>query len=148
MAKFTPRPKNRGPVRTTLRIPAGMLTKINQVMETEGYNKKQRSVWIAEAIANLIARNDFPSLVAEEFIVPGSTKSIPVALSEELVREMANSLTRIEEEEDTRKDRSALIRTAIIQRIMAQQGMQLSPQETAQTTVAPESEPPATGVIL
>lgn len=145
MAKFTPRPKTRGPVRTTLRIPAGMLTKLDQVMEKEGYNKKQRSIWISEAVANLIARNDFPGLVAEEFIVPGSTKSIPVALSEDLVRDMATSLIRIEEEEDTRKDRSALIRTAIIQRIMAQQGMQLSPQETGQLVVDPGEEPPTTG---
>lgn len=146
MAKFTPRPKSRGPVRTTLRIPAGMLTKLDQVMATEGYNKKQRSVWISEAVANLIARNDFPGLVAEEFIVPGSTKSIPIAMSEDLVRDMATSLLRIEEEESTRKDRSALIRTAIIQRIMAQQGMQLSPQETAHQEEDPEDEPPTAGV--
>ncbi len=130
MAKFTPRQKSKGPIRTTLRIPTAMLNKMDQVMLSEGYNKKQRSLWISEAITNLIQRGDFPGLVAEEFIVPGSTKSIPVALSEEIVTGIANSLTRIEEEEDTRKDRSALIRTAIIQRIMAQQGMQLSPQET------------------
>lgn len=146
MAKFTPRPKSRGPVRTTLRIPAGMLTKLDQVMAAEGYNKKQRSVWISEAVANLIARNDFPGLVAEEFIVPGSTKSIPIAMSEDLVRDMATSLLRIEEEENTRKDRSALIRTAIIQRIMAQQGMQLSPQETVHLEEDPEDEPPTAGV--
>lgn len=130
MAKFTPPQKSKGPVRTTLRIPTGMLTKMDQVMQSEGYNKKQRSLWIGEAIANLIGRGDFPGLVAEEFIVPGSTKSIPIALSEEIVREINDSLNRIEEEEETRKDRSALIRTSIIQRIMSQQGMQLSPQET------------------
>ncbi|MBU3071348.1 hypothetical protein KOI40_16095 [Aestuariicella sp. G3-2] len=130
MAKFTPPQKNKGPIRTTLRIPTGMLNKMDQVMLTEGYNKKQRSLWIGEAIENLIERGDFPGLVAEEFIVPGSTKSIPIALSEDIVRSINDSLNRIEEEEDTRKDRSALIRTAIIQRIMSQQGMQLSPQET------------------
>lgn len=130
MAKFTPPQKSKGPIRTTLRIPTGMLSKMDQVMLTEGYNKKQRSLWIGEAIENLIERGDFPGLVAEEFIVPGSTKSIPIALSEDIVRSINDSLNRIEEEEDTRKDRSALIRTAIIQRIMSQQGMQLSPQET------------------
>lgn len=130
MAKFTPPQKSKGPIRTTLRIPTPMLGKMDLIMREEGYNKKQRSLWIGEAIVRLITRNDFPGLVAEEFIVPGLTTSIPIALNEVIVRDIADSLNRIEQEEEIRKDRSALIRTAIIQRIMAQQGMQLSPQET------------------
>jgi len=130
VAKFTPPVKKRSGVKTSLRIPVNMLNRLHEEMATTGYNKKQRSTWIDEAITMLLQRPDYPNLVAEEFIVPGSTEAIPVSLNENSAEILSQALESVEQIEKIKKDRSAIIRTAIIQRLLAQSGMQVSPQET------------------
>lgn len=134
MAKFTPPNKKANTLRTSLRIPTAMLPHIETDMKDCGFNKKQRSNWLASVIEALLERSDAANLIAEEFILPGSTESIPVTLDTQLNDQMNEVLVQVTEEEGIQKDRSAVIRTAITQRIMARAGMQLSPQETDKTT--------------
>lgn len=131
MTKFSPPSRAKSNLRTSLRVPPAMLKLINEDMARSGFNRKQRSQWLQAVIHDLLARPDFSNLVAEEFIMPGATESIPVSLNEELVAAIASAVAQVEQEEGIKKDRSALIRTAITQRFMARSGMQLSPVETA-----------------
>lgn len=103
---------------TSLRVPARMLTNMEEKMKEGGYNKKQRSIWIAEAIQALLANPDHGNLIAEEFISAGSNKQIPVSLPEKLARRIDRTIEIVNERENINKDKSALIRTAIIQRMI------------------------------
>lgn len=130
MAKFSlPKPADNSS-RSSIRVPKSMLVKIDEAMEQSGYNRKQRSKWIEDITLNFLQRSDAPNLIAEEFILPGSTEAIPVTLSNTLDEQINSVLERVLQEEDIRKDRSAAIRTAITQNLLARAGRQLSPKET------------------
>ena len=130
MTKFSlPKPSDKG-TRSSIRIPKPMLERIDQAMAKGNYNKKQRSKWIEDITLQFLKRSDAPNLIAEEFIVPGSTEAIPVTLTNALDEKISKVLEQVIQEEGVRKDRSALLRTAISQHLLALSGMQLSPKET------------------
>lgn len=116
--------------RSSIRIPKLMLEAVDTSMVKAGYNKKQRSKWIEDISLNFLTRSDAANLVAEEFIVPGSTESIPVTISLRLDQEINRVLEQVQQEEGIRKDRSAALRTAITQQLLLDSRMQLSPRET------------------
>lgn len=130
MAKFSLPKVNDNSARSSIRVPKTMLAKIDDAMEQSGYNRKQRSRWIEDITLSFLQRSDAPNLIAEEFIVPGSTEAIPVTLSNNLDNQINAVLERVQQEEGIRKDRSAVIRTAITQNLLARAGRQLSPKET------------------
>ena len=130
MAKFSLPKAGDNSARSSIRVPKTMLAKIDEAMEQSGYNRKQRSKWIEDITLSFLQRSDAPNLIAEEFIVPGSTESIPVTLSNNLNNQINAVLERVPQEEALRKDRSAVIRTAITQNLLARAGRQLSPKET------------------
>ncbi len=130
MAKFSLPKAGDNSARSSIRVPKTMLAKIDEAMEQSGYNRKQRSKWIEDITLSFLQRSDAPNLIAEEFIVPGSTESFPVTLSNNLDNQTNTVLERVQQEEAIRKDRSAVIRTAITQNLLARAGRQLSPKET------------------
>jgi len=103
-----------------------MLTQIEVEMKASRYNLKQRNLWVNEAILNLLSRIDYAALIAEEFMEAGSTTPIPVTLNDSINAKINVSLKHVEVEEGIVKDRSALLRTAIIQRLLTASGLQLS----------------------
>lgn len=136
MAKFSLPKADEGITRSSLRVPSNMLPRIEEAMANSPYNRKQRSKWIADITEQFLLRSDAPNLIAEEFIVPGSTAAIPVTLSTALDEKINRMIERVLVEEGTRADRSSVIRTAITQQLMANVGMQLSPQETRTQKIA------------
>ena len=130
MTKFSLPKASDKDTRSSIRIPRPMLEKIDLAMAGSGYNKKQRSRWIEDITHRFLQRSDAANLIAEEFIVPGSTEAIPVTLSAELDAKISQVLEQVIQEEGVRKDRSSLLRTAITQHLLALAGMQLSPRET------------------
>lgn len=140
MAKFSLPKATDESSRSSIRVPKSMLGKIDEAMEQSGYNRKQRSKWIESITTTFLQRSDAPNLIAEEFIVPGSTEAIPVTLGNALDEKIIGVLERVLREEDIRKDRSAVIRTAITQDLLARAGRQLSPKETRAATMAAVEE--------
>lgn len=136
MAKFSLPKAPDSTSRSSIRVPKSMLLKIDIAMEQSGYNRKQRSKWIEDVTLAFLLRSDAPNLIAEEFIVPGSTEAIPVTLSNTLDEQINRVLERVLQEEAIRKDRSAVIRTAITQNLLASAGRQLSPKETRTKVIA------------
>ena len=136
VTKFSlPKTSDKG-TRSSIRIPRSMLEKIDVAMAQSTYNKKQRSRWIEDITAKFLLRSDAANLIAEEFIVPGSTEAIPVTLSSALDEKINEVLEQVMQEEGIRKDRSSLLRTAITQHLLALAGRQLSPRETRSQWVA------------
>lgn len=130
VTKFSlPKASDKG-TRSSIRVPRSMLEKMDIAMAKSNYNKKQRSRWIEDITHQFLLRSDAASLIAEEFIVPGSTEAIPVTLSNSLDEKITQILDQVIQQEGVRKDRSALLRTAITQHLLAMAGMQLSPRET------------------
>ncbi|HTF96526.1 MAG TPA: hypothetical protein VL995_10360 [Cellvibrio sp.] len=130
MTKFSlPKASDKG-TRSSIRVPKAMLEKMDSAMAKNNYNKKQRSRWIEDITREFLLRSDAANLIAEEFIVPGSTEAIPVTLSTILDNRINQVLEQVIYEEGVRKDRSSLLRTAITQHLLALAGMQLSPKET------------------
>lgn len=140
MAKFSLPKNSEESARSSLRVPKTMLAKIDEAMEQSGFNRKQRSKWIESVTITFLQRSDAPNLIAEEFIVPGSTEAIPVTLSRTLDEQITKVLERVQAEEGIRKDRSAVIRTAITQDLLAKLGRQLSPKETRALLITDEEE--------
>jgi metal-responsive CopG/Arc/MetJ family transcriptional regulator len=136
LAKFSLPKSRNGITRSSLRVPSSMLPKIDVAMLNAGFNRKQRSKWIEDITKQFLHRSDAANLIAEEFIVPGSTESIPVTISIELDESIDKIIEKVWVEEGTRADRSSVIRTAITQQLMAKVGMQLSPQETRAEKIA------------
>ncbi|HSC67864.1 MAG TPA: hypothetical protein VLC79_09250 [Cellvibrio sp.] len=136
MAKFSLPKSGDSTTRSSIRVPKSMLVKIDEAMEQSGYNRKQRSKWIEDITLAFLQRSDAPNLIAEEFIVPGSTEAIPVTLTNTLDAQINTVLERVLQEEEIRKDRSAAIRTAITQNLLAKAGRQLSPKETRAAIMA------------
>lgn len=136
MVKFALPKSSSGITRSSIRVPTSMLSRIDQAMLAAEFNRKQRSKWIEEVTKKFLVRSDALNLIAEEFIVPGSTESIPVTISSSLDDQISNVIEQVWAEEKVRTDRSSIIRTAITQELLAIVGMQLSPQETRLQKVA------------
>lgn len=136
MVKFALPKSSSGITRSSIRVPTSMLSRIDQAMQAAEFNRKQRSKWIEEVTKKFLVRSDALNLIAEEFIVPGSTDSIPVTISSSLDDQISNVIEQVWAEEKVRTDRSSIIRTAITQELLAIVGMQLSPQETRLQKVA------------
>lgn len=119
--KFSP-PKQKSSnksIRTSIRVPQNMLNKVHHEMEAGGYNKKQRVSWITEAIVSLLENPDNTNLIAEEFIHPGSSTQIPIVLTESMDESISQVIENTFSIEAIEKDRSAFVRTAILQRLLA-----------------------------
>jgi metal-responsive CopG/Arc/MetJ family transcriptional regulator len=136
MAKFALPKANSGITRSSIRVPTNMLSRIDKTMMDAGFNRKQRSKWIEGITKQFLQRSDALNLIAEEFIVPGSTESIPVTISSGLDEQINKVIEQVWIEENIRSDRSSIIRTAITQELLASLGMQLSPKETRMQKVA------------
>jgi metal-responsive CopG/Arc/MetJ family transcriptional regulator len=130
MVKFALPKSSSGITRSSIRVPTSMLSRIDHAMLAADYNRKQRSKWIEEITKKFLVRSDALNLIAEEFIVPGSTESIPVTISSSLDEQISDVIEQVWAEEKVRTDRSSIIRTAITQELLSIVGMQLSPQET------------------
>lgn len=135
MAKLSPPARTAGNkkigVKTSLRVPKMMLDKMEVAMIKDGFNKKQRTTWINLAIHELLLRDDYTNLIAEEFIEPGTTRPIPLDINYDLIDKIEHALEQVARQEGVKAERSALLRTAIIQKIMASKKSSLvSPKET------------------
>ena len=111
----------------SIRVPTRMLEEISKLLDKSGYNRKQRSLWVREALVSLLSRPDYANLVAEEFITPGTTQQIPLSFTRKQLDAAEEAIVNVASEEGVKTDRSAIVRTAIIQRILAENNSQLKP---------------------
>lgn len=103
-----------------------MVVKIDEDMVKLGFNKKQRSNWFAKVLNELFENDNYPQLVAEEFIVPGTTQPVAINIDLALLEKIDNAVSKTKELEQEDCDRSSVIRTAILQRLLQASGMQLN----------------------
>lgn len=111
-------PKSDNKKRMSLRVPKGMLPQIEADLLASGYNKKERTAWFEDILKDLFEDEDHLSLIAEEFITPGTTHTISLTISLETFEKVKEAVFAVKKQEQAITDRSSVIRTAIIQRLM------------------------------
>ena len=111
--------------RMAVRVPIKMISKIEENLLDSGYNKKQRLFWFEDILKELFEKENFYNLIAEEFIEAGTTKIINLSISTDTFKRVSDTVKIVEEKENTKTDRSSVIRTAILQRLLKASGQQL-----------------------
>jgi len=104
--------------RIAVRIPLKMFSRIESNLLQSGYNKKQRLHWFEDILKELFERENYHNLIAEEFIEAGTTKIINLSVTDETFQIIKRTVKEVEEKEKTTTDRSSIIRTAILQRLL------------------------------
>jgi hypothetical protein len=111
-------PKNETVQRMSLRVPKGMIVDIEKNVSDSGYNKKQRRLWFEDIFKELFETENYLSLVAEEYIKAGTTKTISMMVSLDTFEKIKETVKLVKDTESEETDRSSVIRTAILQRLM------------------------------
>lgn len=111
--------------RIAVRVPIKMISRIEENLLNSGYNKKQRLYWFEDILKELFEKEGFHNLIAEEFIEAGTTKIINLSISTDTFKIVSDTVKKVEENENTKTNRSAVIRTAILQRLLKASGQQL-----------------------
>ena len=104
--------------RIAVRVPIRMISKIEGDIFDSGYNKKQRLNWFEDILKELFQKDDYHNLIAEEFIEAGTTKIINLSITVDTFKVVNDTVKEVEEQEKTKTDRSSVIRTAILQRLI------------------------------
>jgi hypothetical protein len=94
-----------------------MIEKIRLVMTNTGISSKQRSAWIESCIVSFLELENKDELVTEEFMSPGKNISVPITLSTSTINAIDVCIEEVEKLQGEITDRSAVIRTAITQRL-------------------------------
>ena len=102
----------------SVRVPLAMIARIEENLLASGYNKKQRYFWFEDILNELFTGPDYHNLIAEEFITAGTTKVVTLSISTETYRRVESAVTEVLEIENYNTDKSSVIRTAIIQRLL------------------------------
>ena len=111
-----------GPVvgsRLTVRLPIDMIDEVKRDMEKHEYGRRQQSRWISEAIDRLLTMDYFPELVAEDYIADGRNKPVRISVPGTTSAGIDRAVPRVRRELKTEEVISKLVRTAIIQRLIA-----------------------------
>ncbi len=108
--------------RMSVRVPEKMVSKIESNLLDSGYNKKQRLYWFEDILGELFTTDNYHSLIAEEFITAGTTKSINVSITVDTFKIVETTVLEVEKQENVKTDRSSIIRTAILQRLLKASG--------------------------
>ncbi len=111
--------------RMAVRIPIRMISKIEDNLLDSGYNKKQRLYWFEDILKELFEKENYYNLIAEEFIEAGTTKIVNLSITADTFKIVNDTVKYVEEKEVTKTDRSSVIRTAILQRLLKASGQQL-----------------------
>jgi len=101
-----------------VRIPLKMVSKIESNLLKSGYNKKQRLFWFEDILRDLFENSDYHNLIAEEFIEAGTTKIINLSITTDTFKIINDAVKEVEQKESIKTDRSSVIRTAILQRLI------------------------------
>lgn len=111
--------------RMAVRIPTRMVGRIETNLLASGYNKKQRLFWFEDIINELFATRDYHNLVAEEFIEAGTTKVVNFSITTETYKKIEVAIREVAEQENSQTDKSSVIRTAILQRLLKDSGISI-----------------------
>ncbi len=101
--------------RTTCYMPSGMILSIRESMELNGYNLKEQSKWISDAVLNLEKLDNYFEFIEQGTIDAVFDKTPDVTLSIKASIALDNMLKVVSENTAITKDiQSQIIRTAVV----------------------------------
>lgn len=128
---FTPR-KADDVIRTSVRVSKQMAEDINEAVLRSGHNKRGRSAWIIEVISDFINSDDAAMLVSEEFFEPprGGSTTLSVSIPMNVEQQILQLLEELRSNQQVKKERSAVIRAALMSRVFRIRASQPPRQES------------------
>lgn len=105
--------------RITYRLHKSLLQEIAIYMSHEGYNLKEKSKWVSEAIETLLSIPDYPDLVKLNAEMHSFEKSDYVTIDKNLKNKLDESALTVKKQYPHLEGvLSLIIRTAIMQRML------------------------------
>ncbi|MBV9576841.1 MAG: hypothetical protein JO149_09480 [Gammaproteobacteria bacterium] len=106
-------------VKVSFAIPAGLQKDLNERVVVDGYNLKEKSQWVAEAIEQLFQLKAFMDLVKVNDVMQGFEKLESVLIHRQLKMKLDESVIQIRRKyPEIEGVQSRILRTAILQRLL------------------------------
>lgn len=111
-------------VRTSIRMSQAMADDIGSSLIKSGRKKRERSNWLSGIIEEFISDSAAPELVAEEFYESprGSSVTLSLSLRNTVDQAIGSVLKNTSEQHGAVKDRSAVVRAAVMAHLLRQAG--------------------------
>lgn len=101
-------------------FPKGMIEDIERDIQKKGGTKKDRSLWVCDAIKKLISMNKrYVDRIKDEWIEAGNNERVTIyldATTDNLMQELIKNLS--EQNIEIKDIRSSIIRTAVLQKLI------------------------------
>jgi hypothetical protein len=109
-------------VRTSIRMSQAMADDIGRSLVKSGIKSRERSVWLSGIIEEFVTDSAAPELVAEEFYESprGSSVTLSLSLRGAVDQAINNILDATSTQFGAAKDRSAVVRTAVMAHLLQQ----------------------------
>ncbi len=106
-------------IKTTIRLPLGTKKEMIGAIVSNGYGLRGKSLWVSEAITQLLAINNYPELVDIGNELAGLVAVESIYLTPDLKALLDNALIEVRKLYPTMEGvQSCIIRTSIIQRLL------------------------------
>lgn len=106
-------------VKITFVIPAGLQKDLKEKVVLDGYNLKEKSQWVSEAVEQLLTINSYIDLVKVNDQMHGFEKSESVLVDRKLKAKLEESIITIRRQyPEIEGVQSRIMRTAILQRLL------------------------------
>ena len=112
MVKLKLKTNNTIKKRISVRLPIGMLARLDDELLKSNYSKKERSLWFEDAFREFAMIEDKLGVVAEEFMSPGASTLVTFTLSKDTDVVLEDIAINAE------KDKSSVVRTVITQKLI------------------------------
>ena len=103
---------------TTLCLPSRMLDDLDQAVLSKHSSIRFRSRWICEAISNFFEMPRYEQHIADEWIERGNNGKVIVTLDPPSIEKIERIENEIQEKRKLKDIQSAVIRAAIIQKLI------------------------------
>lgn len=112
-------PKEIKKTRISVRLPKKMLSELDDKLASDGFNKKQRSTWVSDAICRLSTKPLFNDYVLENWMDNGNNISTQFTLTQEACNKLEFIRETLTAEDLANTElKSAVVRTSIIHKFL------------------------------
>ncbi|WP_157197813.1 hypothetical protein, partial [Methylomonas koyamae] len=80
--------------KVTVKLPTGLKTSLPKKILADGYNMRQKSKWVVEAIKSLIARQGWEGALLSELMIKPDAQDV-FSIPEELVSRINSEIHRV-----------------------------------------------------
>lgn len=103
--------------KVTVRMPGVLKNELPKQVLESGYNMREKSKWVAEAVVRLIERNDWEGALLSEVITKTDSQDV-FSIPASVIIALDNEVRRLAPNLSIQANRSSIIRAAINRRLL------------------------------